>query len=150
MWLIWKKRMNLEQIARNVIHIDVSYLFKNVKTKDEFYRLKDQLYYFLIERVVSYATYYNKTNHIAFTEKDKDELYTSIVNGYMDIKDILLTNYNFLTTEQVMGIVNFTTCELNYIDKFAHEVIKRLYKDKYVYFNLIIFSNGVISLSYFL
>jgi hypothetical protein len=142
--------MNLEQIARNVIHVDVSYLFKDVKTKDEFYRLKDQLYYYLIERVVSHATYYNKTSYISFTEKDKDELYISIVNGYVDIKKVLLANYEFLTAEQVMGMVDFTTYGLNYIDKFTHEVIKRLDKDKYVYFNFVIFSNGVISLSYFL
>jgi Tfp pilus assembly PilM family ATPase len=141
--------MNLQQLSRQVIHVDVSYLFSNIKNREEFYIVKDQLYYFLIERVVAYGLKYDKLEHITFTDKDKEEIYLSIFNSQRQITEVLSKNYYLLSQEQIMGMTDFVTYGLNYIDKFVHEVIKRMRRDEQVYFNLSIFGNGVISLSYF-
>jgi hypothetical protein len=141
--------MNLQQLSRQVIHVDVSYLFSNIKNREEFYIVKDQLYYFLIERAVAYGLQYAKLESITFTEQDKEEIYLSVINSQRQITEVLSKNYYLLNQEQIIGMTDFVTYGLNYIDKFVHEVIKRMKADEQVYFNLSIFGNGVISLSYF-
>jgi hypothetical protein len=141
--------MNLQQLSRQVIHVDVSYLFSSIKYREEFFIVKDQLYYFLIERVIAYGLKYGKLESITFTDQDKEEIYLSIFNSQRQITEILSKNYYLLNQEQIMGMNDFVTYGLNYIDKFVHEVIKRMKADEQVYFNLSIFGNGVISLSYF-
>jgi len=141
--------MDLEQLSRKIIHIDMVELFKNVKSKEEFYAVKNQLYSLLIEKVVSYGIQYGKCENITFTEKDKDEIYLSVVYGQRQIYDILSMNYRILTIEQVMVINDFVTYGLNYVDKYVHEMIKKLGDNDHIYFNLVIVSNGILSLSCF-
>jgi len=141
--------MDLSQLSKKIIHIDLVELFRKVKSKEEFYIIKDQLYNLLIERVFSYALQYGKCKNISFNEKDKDELYILVADGKIDIRSLLYSYYNLITVEQAMAINDFITFGFSYVDKYIHEVIKRMKNDDHVYFSLTVVGSGVMSISYF-